>query len=137
MKTPLRKRSSRQKLINEIDSLIRIQLIKERGDACQICGSTKQSDPLGLFHILPKGRYTRIRFYARNLLLVRWFCCHNKFHHDPYFAKEVVFPRIAKILQEPGWETGLKIANETSQKLTMHHLENIRSYWNLRELKKL
>jgi len=118
------------KLIEQCEDLLRKILIAERrsshsssGRVCQICGNPVANP--SLFHILNKKDFPRLRLDARNILLAGWWCCHYKFHHDPYFARDVVWPRIAELLG-PDWEAQLKVLNSTKPKLDMLELSKIR-----------
>lgn len=97
---------------------------------CQLCGSRKQ---LGLFHILPIGRYPRLQLHRDNLLLTCWFGCHYPFHHDFYKARDIIVPRIKEVLGED-YEEELKELNNTQPKLNMTRLEEIHE--ELKELYK-
>jgi len=119
-RTMLRKKSPKMKLIDSCESLLRKILILERGDRCEIC-LTQHPYKLGLFHILNKKDFPRLRLHADNILLAGWACCHKRFHNDPYFARDVVWPRIAEILGQ-NWETILKVLNSTLPKLSMFEL---------------
>ncbi len=115
------KRSERAKLINKIEKLLLIKLKKERGDRCEICG---KRELVGLFHILPKGKYQRIRFNEENLLLAGWWCCHYPYHHDFYKTRDKIIPRI-KELRGEDYEDRLKFLNAIEVKLTKFRLECI------------
>ena len=93
-----RKKRPRTKLIESIEKILFQILIHERGRKCEICGARNQR--LGLFHILPKGRYPRLRFYKDNLLIAGWFCCHFHFHHSYYEARDRIIPRIKELRGE-------------------------------------
>jgi hypothetical protein len=82
-------------LIEEADKLLFQILCYERGERCEICG--KPSAKLGLFHILPKGAYPKIRFRKVNILLAGWFCCHLPWHHNYYEARDRIEPRIKEL----------------------------------------
>ena len=76
----IRKRSSKARLMQKIQDIMRDILKIERGDKCQLCG--RESDNLGVFHVLPVGGYQRIRFNFENVLLTCWFPCHFDWHHN-------------------------------------------------------
>jgi hypothetical protein len=98
-----------------------LNLISERGAQCEICGGLHK---LGLFHILPKGKYPRLRFYKENLLIAGWFCCHFVWHHSYYEARDRIEPRLKEILGD-NYEEKLKILDGTAQKLTYDRLLEI------------
>lgn len=108
-------------MIDKCETIIREELIKKCGNRCQFCGRTTG---LGLFHILSKGAWPRIRLHKDNLLIVCWFPCHNKFHHDPYHARDYIFPKIKDIKGED-YELKLWQLNESMPRLTMVELERI------------
>ncbi len=83
----IRKVSPRKRLINATKDVIRELYRIKYGSRCQICGKTRND--LGLFHILPTGRYSRLELAEDNILWAGWFCCHHKFHHDFYLAKDI------------------------------------------------
>jgi hypothetical protein len=120
-KKGIRKKSERQKLIEACEKILREELLQECDYKCQFCGSVNN---LGLFHVLPKSRYQRIRLAKDNLLIACWMPCHFNFHHDPFYAKDIIFPKIKRILGR-NFEERLKILNETSEKLTLTRLKEI------------
>lgn len=117
-----RKENPRTKLIEEIDDLL-LEIIKyERGERCEICGGSYN---LGLFHILPKGRYPRIRFYKQNLLIAGWYCCHFLWHHDYYIARDRIAPKIRQ-LRGDNYEEELTKLDVTASPLTEMHLKMLK-----------
>jgi len=114
------KRSPRQKLIDEAESITFQILQYQRGSLCEICGG--KTDQLGLFHILPKGRYQRLRFHKMNLLLACWFNCHYPWHHDYWIARDVIEPKI-KELRGDNYENKLRALDLSAPKLTMTYLQ--------------
>jgi len=114
------RRSERGRLIKKIEALIFKQLLKERGARCEICGRTKG---LGLFHILPKSTYPRLRFCKENLLIVCWYPCHYNWHHDYYKAKKIE-QRIIKLRGKDYLER-LKALNLMTPKLSMFYLRTL------------
>ena len=121
-RTRLRKKSSRALIIDEIENYLRAKLKKERGSICQICESEK-CKPIGLFHILDKGRYPKIRFHEGNLLLAGWLPCHHTWHHNPYKSRDI-YKRIQE-LRGRNNEDDLKIIDKISPKLTISYLQNL------------
>ena len=117
----IRKVSDRQKLILACEQLMRKIIRLERGRRCQFCRRTKG---VGLFHIMPKGQYQRIRFHRDNLLLAWWFPCHYTWHHDPHKAKEIE-KKIMK-LRGSDYKERLTILNKISPKLTDFYLKNLK-----------
>ena len=94
---PIKKRSSRGKILDRLDALQFTLLKLRRGAKCEICGGTKC---LGTFHILPKRPYVGIRYHEFNLLIAGWYCCHHPFHHDYYVARDRIVPRIKELRGE-------------------------------------
>lgn len=118
-RTKLRPTSPKGKLIKKIDDYIRGEMIKERGGLCEICCGPGIG--LGLFHIMEKGKYPRIRFHKENLLLVGWFCCHYDWHHNFRVARDRIQPRIIQ-LRGPDYEDRLKVLNVGAPKITATYL---------------
>ena len=119
-RTRLRKTSNRGKLIKEVDSLFLKVLLAERGKQCEICGKREKTGPLGQFHILPKGKYPGLRYCKSNVLIAGWMCCHQKWHHSYYSAREI--EKRIKVLRGEDYELRLKVMDKRMPKLTMHQL---------------
>jgi len=115
------KKSERSKLIDQCKDLIRELKFKTFGKKCQLCGSEKQ---LGLFHILSVGAHPRLQLHEDNILIACWFGCHYKHHHDPFYARDVIFPKIAKLLGER-WEENLLELERTEPKLSITRIREI------------
>jgi hypothetical protein len=115
----IKRRSTRKILIEKCEALIRQILIKERGTVCQIYNNSTKC--LGLFHVLPKGRYPRLYLHRENLLIAGWFCCHLAWHNNYYNSRDRIEPRLKQILGDD-YEERLKIRNLTAPKLTMTYL---------------
>lgn len=113
-----RKKSPRTKLIEEADRLLFEILCLKRGKRCEICGGRQK---LGLFHIMPKGRYPRIRFHKRNLLIAGWFCCHYIWHHDYMLTRDRIVPRV-KELRGNTYEDKLRVTDLGAKSITMVYL---------------
>jgi len=105
-RTRLKPKSDKMKIIDHAEKLLRKILVIERGQVCELCDKGKSG--LGLFHILNKQKYPRLRLDPDNTLIAGWFCCHNRFHHDPFFARDKVFPRIEE-LRGKDYEDRLKL----------------------------
>ena len=95
MKLPKSKHSPRKKLREEIGRLQYQQLLKERGDRCELSG--KPANGLGRFHILAVGSHPRLEFHSENVLLVNWLPLHFWWHHDIIKAKRIVEPLIIEL----------------------------------------
>ena len=144
-KSPLKKVSTRQKLINEILKIKRQMLIIERGARCELCGkeASELRFGLSLFHILDRKRYPKIQLLDWNLLLAcwcpaKWFYmpyCHNIFHHDSGPSKDKIEAKI-KELRTPDYRDRLLIADKSACKLTEDYL-GVYLYEIKRQYKKL
>lgn len=83
--TTLNKHSERGRIVCRLDKLFRQILLKERPHKCEWCG--KPSDRLQVAHILPKGKYPRLRYRRENCLLLDFPCHPEKWHKDPLNAQ--------------------------------------------------
>lgn len=117
----LKSKSTKRVLIDDCKTLLRKILIAERGAGCELSG--RPANGLGLFHILPEGRYPRISLHPQNLLLVNWHPYHYIWHHDPH-RKDEVESKIKRLRGENYKEELLKV-NALAPKLTMTQLNNI------------
>lgn len=118
-RSPLKSKSPRQRLTEEIEDYLRKILKDERGDRCEVCG---RPNP-GLFHILPKGKYPNLRFNRFNILLVCWNPCHDHWHK--HRTDSVQGRRVQdKIYELRGREyfEQIQIVDKTSPKLTMSYM---------------
>jgi 5-methylcytosine-specific restriction endonuclease McrA len=77
-RTPLRRVSTRQKTIHELDMLAKAVVIERDGKWRLRCGSTEQ---LHSSHIFPKSKYPKLRFDIDNLKLL-CFSCHIEWWHQ-------------------------------------------------------
>lgn len=80
-----RKKSPKRKLNQAVDLLIKEQVLERDGHACVRCGKTQG---LAASHILPKGRYPRLRFELLNLLTMCTGCHIFWWHKNPIEAKQ-------------------------------------------------
>ena len=74
----VKRKSERQRLIEQLDALVSRKVRDRDGWRCVRCGSKNN---LGAAHILPKGRYPRLRFEEYNLVTLCWLPCHEGFWH--------------------------------------------------------
>lgn len=114
-------KSERAKLIDQCKKLIRKGKFRLFGERCQFCGSNKN---LGLFHILSVGAHPRLQLNEDNMLIACWFGCHHKFHHDPFYARDVIFPKIAELLGD-NWEQDLLELERNEPKLGIVRIREI------------
>jgi len=113
------KKRPKTKLIEKAEAILFQILLYKRGERCEICGGPPIK--LGLFHILPKGRYPRIRFHKDNLLLACWFKCHFPWHHSYYHARDIILPKI-KELRGDDFEDRLRKVDATSPPVSVEYL---------------
>ena len=132
---PIKKVSYRGQIVIEIDALYFKILCLERGLQCEI--SIRPANGLGTFHILPKGRYPRLRWKRQNVLLVNYMPYHFSWHHDnpsnPTY--DLVERRIREIKGEEYREELLKL-DAISERHTMTYLKMLRMAFR-QELKEL
>jgi hypothetical protein len=79
-----RKAIAKAKEYAELDGYVRKIVFARDGNVCVVCG--KPSPTLQAAHILPKGRYPRLRFDPFNVLAM---CFHDhmaRWHKDPMWA---------------------------------------------------
>jgi len=84
-RTPLRRKSDRQKVIEKCDALFRKYILRERGEKCEWC---KKNTKVFVSHILPKGRYPNMRYKENNVLLLCFYCHFHRWHKSPLDANE-------------------------------------------------
>ena len=120
MKLLKSKKSPRKKLREEIGRLQYKQLLKERGELCEIC-QCRPAD--GRFHILPVGAYPRLEFSAQNILLSCWQVCHFVWHHD-YHKAQKIEERI-KQLRGADYKEQLLRWNAIVPRITITHLKTL------------
>ena len=112
---PMNERSKRGKRIIECDKLFRQVILLKRKNVCEWCSKRKN---LQVAHILPKGRYPRIRYHEWNVLLLCFYCHIIKWHRSPLEAVEFM-----KKLRGGKYENDLKILNQTAARMTTFQLE--------------
>ena len=116
------KKRPRTKAIDACEHLTFEILKYKRGPKCELCGGNKQ---LGTFHILPKGRFQRLRFHKSNLLIAGWYCCHYDWHHTFIIARDVIEPRIKELCGE-NYEEDLRKLDLIQPKLTLTYLSTLK-----------
>lgn len=70
-------------LIRECDDLVRELAFRRDNRACVWCGSFKSLTPS---HLLPKGKYPKLRFELLNILTMCIGCHEYRWHDDPIGA---------------------------------------------------
>lgn len=78
------KKSDHQRLLERCDKIFKQILLKEREHKCEWCGVV--TDNLQVAHILPKGKYTKMRYRRENVLLLHFPCHPEKWHKSPLDA---------------------------------------------------
>ena len=112
-------KSKRMKLIDKCEDLLREILKIERGDKDELTGAPPKM--LGLFHVLEKETYPKIRLLKANLELVNWFPTHFDWHHNFYKARDIDL----LIKQRIGhhYEQRLQLLNRNAPRLDMLAIE--------------
>ena len=66
----------------KLDALFKEVILSERPNRCEWCMRVK---PVDLAHLLPKGKYRKMRYDRTNVILL---CrsCHDRFHSSPVDA---------------------------------------------------
>ena len=111
-RSKVKEKSAKGKLLIECDKLFRQIILRERINRCEWCWKVKG---LSVSHILPKGRYSRLRYFKANVLLLCTGCHIFKWHKSPLEA--------AKFMVETrgeDYEDKLKVYDKTLPKLTLH-----------------
>ena len=84
----LRKVFSRGIIIKKLDKMFRQIMLLKRGSECEWCKKT--NNPVYVSHVLPKGKYVRLRYVEENVLLLCYYCHIHKWHKNPHEAMEFV-----------------------------------------------
>lgn len=79
-RTRLKPKSDKRRMMQELDLLVRERVLVRDRHRCVKCG---KSERLQAAHILPKGRYPRLRFEAKNILTLCVGCHLYWAHKDP------------------------------------------------------
>lgn len=131
-RTPLRKVSDRQRVVNEVLSCIKqiriAEMEKERGHAyCELCGTPQHhlNFPLSIFHIERRSKYPKMVINRFNILLACWQPekyyymksprCHNIWDHRP--ASDPARKRIEekiKALRGADYAIQIRVMNESA-----------------------
>src|SRR5437588_10989177 len=93
-RTPIRRISTRQKTIHQLDMLAKAVIIYRDGKQCLRCGKTEN---LHSSHIFPKGKYPKLRFDIDNLKILCAGCHLFWWHKNPVLAGEWVKTAIGKV----------------------------------------
>lgn len=116
-RTPLKRSSGKGKLIHECDALLS-KILRAKHKVCQIC-SNPQCGQLGVFHILDKGQYPKLRYCRENLLIVGWLPCHYIWHHGGRSDERTIkIEDKIKKLRGDDYINRLKVLNTIAPKIT-------------------
>lgn len=121
-RSPLKRVSDKQKVIEQIDDLLRTKLKRERGGICEI--HNRKCANIGMMHILSKRQYPKLRFNSFNIILAGWFCSHFWTHQDPDNPRAIETKRRIKVLRGEDYKERLLFANKIAPKLTMFYLKS-------------
>ena len=111
---PINKRSDAGKLKQAIDKLFRQILLIERPHKCEWC---KKETQVYVCHVLPKGRYPRLRYVELNVLLLCYYCHMIRWHKNPLEANAFMESRASGSLEE------LKMLDKTMQRHDTSYLQ--------------
>lgn len=85
------------------DKLFFQYLVHKRGYICEI--HNRECPGIGPMHILPKGKYIKLRYDEVNVVLACWFNAHYPTHHDPDGDKAIFArKRICEIRGYATWD---------------------------------
>lgn len=82
-RTPIKRKSKKQPIVAQCDVLVRELVYARDGHACVRCGGKTALNPA---HLLPKGKYPKMRFELLNILTMCWPCHRYHWHDDPVGA---------------------------------------------------
>jgi len=92
-KKPIRRKSFRQKTIEELDRLAKAVVIERDGKQCLRCGTTEN---LQASHIFPKGKYPKMRFDVENIKILCFSCHIGWWHKNIILAGEWIQTAIGR-----------------------------------------
>ena len=116
-KHSLTRRSDRYKLILRCEKLLKQIILKERGSKCEWC---EQNKAVQMAHVFPKGLYSKLRFYRRNILLLCYYCHLIRWHRHPLEASDFI-----RRYKGTSYRNELLLANETAPKITIFWLKTL------------
>lgn len=81
----------RRRLVAETEELTCRIAREKRGNKCEICGKTGNTQ---CHHFIPKSRCLRLRFDPENIIVL-CFSCHHRFHYtgDPRIPEAIIEKR--------------------------------------------
>ena len=112
---PIKQRSDKGRLITKIDKLFRETVLSKREHKCEWCG--KSPETVFISHILPKGKYPRLRFVEDNVLLLCYYCHMERWHKNPLEAEAFIMEKFGK-----DYRKELLIIEKTQDPHTMFYL---------------
>lgn len=123
-RTPLKRRSDKKILRDEVGALHREKLKRDRDnyDRCEICGRSPVN--LGRFHIMAVGEYSKLEFLDENVLLTCWFPCHDSWHHS--VEEAIKIKEIIKKLRGEDYREKFLLCNKTHESITMVYLQMLK-----------
>jgi hypothetical protein len=80
-----RRKTEKRKLNQKLDLFVKAVMIEMHGDRCLRCGSGYK---VAASHILPKGKYPRLRFEALNVIPLCFGCHLHWWHKNPIEARD-------------------------------------------------
>ena len=107
-------KSIKGELLIECDALFKRLVFKSRVNKCERCGSVFR---LQISHILPKGKYPRLRYYLGNVIIFCFPCHPEWWHKNPMEAAEYIEKTRGKNYREK-----LLLMDMRLPKLTIHQL---------------
>lgn len=112
-RTLIRLKSSARKIKQQIDLLVKAKVLERDGHKCVRCGKTER---LAASHILPKGKYPRMRFDALNILTLCVGCHIFWWHRSPIDAHLWLEEKY------PGLYDRLKVIAAVARKVDLNEL---------------
>ena len=112
-------------LLIECDGLFRRLVFRSRLNKCERCGGTFR---LQISHILPKGKYPRLRYFLGNVIIFDFPCHPEWWHKNPLEAAEFILKTRGE-----GYREKLLLWDMRLPKLTIHQL-NIYKFTFQKEL---
>ena len=131
-RTPIKKKSDKKILREEIGKLHFEYLKAKRGSRDELSGRPAKS--LGRFHIIPISECPKLEFIDENVLLVNWMPLHYWWHQDYKKAQRIVEPLIIK-LRGPDYRERLLAIDKMQPKRTFFYLKTLKM-WFEKEMRK-
>ncbi len=113
----IKRQSKKGKKVIECDKLFRQIILKKRPNACEWCGRNFR---LQVAHILPKGKYPKLRYYEWNIFLLCFPCHPMRWHNNPLEAVE-----FTKRLRGKNYYRDLLLQDTMHPRMKPHQLDMI------------